>query len=402
MSAQNATRGRASAATEQPPLAPVLVSFADPAPQSRLTVLFRVFLVIPQLVVVGLAGVAAAVVMLIGWFGALVTGRLPDFAASFLTGYLRWQTRVYAYALLLTGVYPPFTLADADYPVRIAATPGPLNRLAVLFRGFLLVPCWLLQVVLSVGAFTIVQFVSWLIVLISGRMPDALHQGLAAALRYQVRTIGFAAMLTSAYPSELLGEPPLTRRPSAAWTPAPGPFGQAQPPQPGDPAWRLVLSGPAKQLVAGFIVLGSLLLIAMLSVALVTSGVAANSNSKASVASRLAADSAPVSDAINNMPTNVKACKGKLECVTKLDRQVATTLSTFAGQLKTLKMPSKDSAGANAALISSVTKAAGIFEHLGAATTANGYIKDASSANLNGALGQINEDYGQLTSVLGV
>jgi hypothetical protein len=34
------------------------------------------------------------------------------------------MARVYAYTFLLTDVYPPFSLADADYPVRVAAMPG--------------------------------------------------------------------------------------------------------------------------------------------------------------------------------------------------------------------------------------------------------------------------------------
>ena len=108
----------------QQTLAPILVAFAGPSPQSRLTVLIRILMVIPQLIVLGLLGVAVYVITIIGWFGALFTGRLPVFAADFLTGYLRWMARVYAYTFLLTDVYPPFSLADADYPVRVAAMPG--------------------------------------------------------------------------------------------------------------------------------------------------------------------------------------------------------------------------------------------------------------------------------------
>ena len=193
--------------TEQSTPAPVLVAFAGPAPQSRLTVAFRILLAIPQLIVLWLLGVAAGVITIIGWFGALFTGRLPVFAADFLTGYLRWLSRVYAYNYLLTDAYPPFTLDDADYPVRLAVTPGRLNRLAVLFRFFLLIPCWIVQAVVSYGALTIFMFVTWLIVLVTGQMPDAIHQGLAAVLRYQVRTLGFATMLTSAYPGGLFGDP---------------------------------------------------------------------------------------------------------------------------------------------------------------------------------------------------
>jgi hypothetical protein len=215
-------------------LTPVLVSFAGPAPQNRVTVLLRLLMIIPQLIVVGLLGIAAYVVTIIGWFGALFTGRLPDFAADFLTGYLRWQTRVVAYMVLLTDVYPPFSLEDADYPVRVAVMPGRLNRLAVLFRFFLMIPCWIVQAVVSYGAFTIFQFVSWLIVLITGQMPHSLYQALAAVLRYQVRTIGFAFMLTSAYPAGLFGDPEVAGPPSPAGPPMADPLGgQFGQPQPG-------------------------------------------------------------------------------------------------------------------------------------------------------------------------
>src|SRR5580700_9751739 len=57
--------------------APVLVSFTGPAPQSRLTVLVRIVLATPQLIVVTLLSIAAWAVMVAGWSAALFTGRLP-------------------------------------------------------------------------------------------------------------------------------------------------------------------------------------------------------------------------------------------------------------------------------------------------------------------------------------
>jgi hypothetical protein len=75
--------------TGQEQLAPVLVAFAGPAPQSRLTVLIRLLMIIPYAIVLWAVTIAAYVLVIIGWFGALFTGRLPDFAAAYLTGYLR-------------------------------------------------------------------------------------------------------------------------------------------------------------------------------------------------------------------------------------------------------------------------------------------------------------------------
>lgn len=190
------------------PLAPVLTIFAGTAPQRRLTVLVRLILAIPHLICLAALGIAAEVVAIIGWFGALFTGQLPDFAADFLGGYLHWQTRVSAYTALMTDQYPPFALGDAAYPVRIAFRPGRLNRLAVLFRVFLMIPAGIVAYVLQIGAFTIVGFVTWLIVLIKGGMPDSLYEAYAAVIRYMTRYWGFALMLTSAYPGRLFGDPP--------------------------------------------------------------------------------------------------------------------------------------------------------------------------------------------------
>ena len=420
--------GAGTPATEQSTPAPVLVAFADSAPQSRVTVAFRIIMAIPQLIVLWLLGIAAMVITIIGWFGAVFTGRLPVFAADFLTGYLRWLSRVYAYNYLLTDVYPPFTLDDADYPVRLAVAPGRLNRLAVLFRFFLLIPCWIVQAVVTYGALTIFIFVTWLIVLIRGQMPDSVHQALAAVLRYQVRTLGFALMLTSAYPGGLFGDPV----PPGTWSPAgpgyaaqpgygdPQGYGDTQqdygPPQPGyaqpgyaqagygapaagtasGPSWRLGLSETARRLVVLFIVLGVL----FAAVNGVVQGVLASHRVSAlAAANQVVADIAPVRDSLDNYPTSLQACKGQLNCVEALDKKVAGTLSTFAGQLRGIAMPSQATA-ANAALASAVSDTAAIFAKLGTATSATQYIREAQSSGLQQAVNRINQAYDNLGTAL--
>ena len=185
----------------------ILVAFAEPADQRRLTVLVRLILAIPHVVVLWVLSIAAEVVAVICWFAALFTGRLPDGLAEFQVGYLRWATRFYAYLFLLTDVYPPFEFADADYPVRLRAEPGQLNRLAVLFRIILVIPAWIVAVLLGYGLSFLVMFVTWLIVLIAGRMPRPLHEALAAAVRYQARVSGYLLMLTARYPGGLYGDP---------------------------------------------------------------------------------------------------------------------------------------------------------------------------------------------------
>jgi MFS family permease len=73
--------------------------------------LVKWFLAIPHLVVLAFLAVAAWVCAVIAWFAILFTGRYPKDLAEFVVGVMRWGVRVSAYAfLLVTDVYPPFTL----------------------------------------------------------------------------------------------------------------------------------------------------------------------------------------------------------------------------------------------------------------------------------------------------
>ena len=211
---------------------PVEVAAADAAPQRRATVAFRIILVIPHLFVLYFLQIAALVVAFIGWWGALFTGRLPEFAASYLSGYIRWYMRVSAYMFLLTDVYPPFTIdEDPTYPVRIAVAQGqPLNRLAVLFRWILIIPAQIVTSVVVMGAGTIVSFIAWLITLITGQLPVSLHLAFTAVLRYLTRFYCYWFMLTATYPGGLFGDASAYGVTPGA--PAPGGYGVT----PGAPA----------------------------------------------------------------------------------------------------------------------------------------------------------------------
>ena len=78
--------------------------------RNRITVGFRLILVIPQLVVLGLLAIAEVVVFVIAAFAVLFTGRWPAGLREFIVGVMRWWLRVEAYLLLLTDEYPPFAL----------------------------------------------------------------------------------------------------------------------------------------------------------------------------------------------------------------------------------------------------------------------------------------------------
>lgn len=80
------------------------------APRDRLSVAFRLILVLPQLVVLWAVSVAWAVTTVVAWFAILFTGSYPAALYDFAVGALRWNIRVEAYLLLLHDQYPPFSL----------------------------------------------------------------------------------------------------------------------------------------------------------------------------------------------------------------------------------------------------------------------------------------------------
>jgi hypothetical protein len=230
---------------------PIMATFGRPEPQRRWTVLLRLLLVIPQVVVVCFVSVAVLFVVVYGWFAALVLGRFPEPAARFVVQFLRWQLRVTAYLYLMTDRYPPFHgYDDPSYPVRMAAAPGPLNRLAVLFRVVLTFPMWVLSSLLAggLGGFSVV---TWVLTLVMGRIPEPIFEASAVVLRFVARVDGYFSLVTSEWPWGSFGDraapgempgfaapppafPPWGQYPSGAPYAAPGPYPiYGPPPVPG-------------------------------------------------------------------------------------------------------------------------------------------------------------------------
>ena len=77
---------------------------------NRFLPLVKWLLVIPHFIVLFFLFIGAFFAVIIAWFAILFTGRYPRPLYEFALGVFRWTTRVEAYLLLLTDVYPPFTL----------------------------------------------------------------------------------------------------------------------------------------------------------------------------------------------------------------------------------------------------------------------------------------------------
>jgi hypothetical protein len=115
MSAYYAAGGPAQRPSGLSPLMPVQVSFSGPAPQSRVTVAFRLLLAVPHIVILLTMAVGAGVVAFTGWFGALFTGRLPVFAADFARMGSVTSASKYAGMASSAGVEQAGEQFDVDY-----------------------------------------------------------------------------------------------------------------------------------------------------------------------------------------------------------------------------------------------------------------------------------------------
>lgn len=187
---------------------PIGMSVGPDLSRSRLTVFFRLIIAIPHLIVLMLWGIVAEIVVIVAWFAALITGRVPDGLHGFLATYMRYYVRVSAYLFLLVDPFPPFSGAEGGYPVDVRVAPAAdQSRVKVLFRLILAIPALLLTYVFRLVN-EIVAFLGWFYCLFTGQMHEGMQNISTWLLRYEVQTAAYLLLLTEEYPS-LSGGPQL-------------------------------------------------------------------------------------------------------------------------------------------------------------------------------------------------
>jgi hypothetical protein len=181
-------------------------------PLNRLTSAFRIFTVIPILIVLGAiegysgnygSGTETTTVAVEG------TGLLflpPLLLIVFREKYPRWWfdwnrellrflNRVGVYAALMDDRYPSTDAHQAvhlefDYPdARVA-----LNRWLPLVKWFLAIPHYIVLLFLYIGAlFSVI--VAWFAILFTGRFPRGLFDYVEGVIRWHNRVVGYAFIL---------------------------------------------------------------------------------------------------------------------------------------------------------------------------------------------------------------
>jgi hypothetical protein len=195
---------------ERPPAHPVhLVGEAHDLRRSRLTVFFRLPLLIPHLVWLYLWTIAAVLLGIVNWFATLFTGAPPRFFHRFFSAYVRYQLHVYAFGSLAANPFPGFTGTAGTYPLDLALPEQPQrqNRWKTAFRIILVIPAWIVGAVLTYTLYA-AAFLTWFVAMFRGSAPWGLRNLSAYALRYLAQVNAYLYLLTDVYPhaSPLEGE----------------------------------------------------------------------------------------------------------------------------------------------------------------------------------------------------
>jgi hypothetical protein len=98
-----------------------------PRRQNRWKTLFRLVLAIPAFLLAGALGSVVFIAAILGWWAALVTGRMPEGLRNLGASCLRYTAQTYAYVFLLTDRYPYGSpvLEGRKAPVQLTLESAP-------------------------------------------------------------------------------------------------------------------------------------------------------------------------------------------------------------------------------------------------------------------------------------
>ena len=190
---------------------------------SRWLWLFKWFLLIPHLIVLGFLWTAFLALTVVAFVTQLRGGRYPRRIFDFNLGVLRWTWRVnfYGYGALGTDRYPPFTLGSAlDYPARLdidypeeqatgqellsAWLAGvPQYAIAGILGGGAGI-AWAAEHTMFTGVIGCLAFVAAIALVVYGEYPRSLFDYVVGLNRWVVRVVAYGSLMTTAYPPFLL------------------------------------------------------------------------------------------------------------------------------------------------------------------------------------------------------
>jgi len=181
---------------------PVAYTQAPPVKRNRLSVLFRVLLVIPHYIWGLFYAIASLVVVVIAWFAILFTGRWPAGMYEFTAGFQRFAGRLTAYTYVIVDAYPPFDGGEhPEYPVRIIIPPPKpeYSRLKTFFRLILAIPIYIVQYFFTLWLF-VVAVALWFCGVFAGSTSPGLTEAMRMPMAYYVRANAYFYLITEDWP----------------------------------------------------------------------------------------------------------------------------------------------------------------------------------------------------------
>ncbi len=169
---------------------------------NRFLWLIKWLLVIPNWLVLSLFSIPTIVTYPLVWLIIIVTGRYPLSLWGYHFGLIRWSWRMnfYAYQMGGTDRYPPFSLADQDYPASITIDyPERSSRLKALFRWILIIPHWIIVSILG-NLVSILVVIALVVVLFTGSYPRQVFDFNLAMNRWRYRVSAYGGFLRDEYP----------------------------------------------------------------------------------------------------------------------------------------------------------------------------------------------------------
>ena len=178
---------------------PATLTVTPSSRRNRGTVLVRLILAIPHMIVVAVWGVGVQFAVLAHWFIQVFTGRRNRAIFDFVARWQQYAAQFYGYLWLGHDKFPAFGVDPAS-PVQTSVTYEPsVNRLTAGLRIIWAMPAMLFLSVLN-AAMEIVGLISWFAIVFTGRQPDGLFSFTERYLKVWNRTTAYLLLQTDAYP----------------------------------------------------------------------------------------------------------------------------------------------------------------------------------------------------------
>jgi hypothetical protein len=208
---------QAPAPVTQPAYPATLIIDSPEGPRNRLTGFFRIFVVIPIAIILGLLTYtysgsgqdsnnwawlsAGGILFLPTLLMILFRQKYPKWWFDWNLNITRFMYRVDAFLFLLRDEYPSTDEEQAIHlDFRYPDVKTQLGRGWPIIKWFLAIPHYIVLFFLYIG-FIVVWIIAWLAILFTGRYPKGLFDYTVGVMRWSLRVTAYALLLvTDKYP----------------------------------------------------------------------------------------------------------------------------------------------------------------------------------------------------------